>query len=208
MSTVLTRRQKQIYDLLRARAAAEGYPPTLDELCGELGLRSRGSMHKHVRALEQAGLIEPARGQHRGIRLRATGIPLLGRIAAGQPIEAIAVAHEVEVPDWLRGSRECYALEVRGDSMVEEGILDGDWVVVEHRAHADNGDIVVALIDDAQATLKRIEHRGNRIVLHPANSTMMPLEYPPHRVRIQGILVAQMRSYRSRRAIPPRRGHL
>ena len=120
-------------------------------------------------------------------------------------VEAVTDPHDVHVPDWLRSPGECYVLEVRGDSMIEEGILDGDWVVVEHRDHADDGEIVVALIDEAEATLKRIERRGRRVVLHPANSALAPLEYESEQVRIQGVVVGQMRSYRTHRPVPRRR---
>jgi repressor LexA len=160
-------------------------------------------MHKHVQGLVEAGLIEPMEGRHRGVRLRSgrgdanvDRLPFLGYIAAGRPIEALENPGEVEVPSRLRGRGRCYVLQVRGQSMVEDGVLDGDWVVVEARQHARNGEVVVALIDGAEATLKRIEQRPGSVLLHPANSAMAPLEYPPDRVRIQGVLVGQMRSYR------------
>jgi repressor LexA len=159
-------------------------------------------MHKHVQGLIEGGLVEPMDGRHRGVRLRRETVegpgrlPLLGRIAAGRPIEALENPEPVEVPERLRGGGRCYALEVRGDSMVEEGILDGDWIVVESRGHARNGEVVVALIDGEAATLKRIEQRPGVVVLHPANAALVPLEYSPDRVQIQGVLVGQMRSYR------------
>ena len=172
-------------------------------MCAALGLASRGSLHKHVQALVDAGLVEPLEGRRRGLRLASAGeqappvgtLPLLGRIAAGRPIEAIADAAPVEVPAQLRGRGRCYVLEVRGDSMVEDGILDGDWVVVEQRDTARNGEIVVALIDGEEATLKRIEQLPDACVLHPANGALSPMRFAPDRVRIQGVLVGQMRSY-------------
>ena len=123
-------------------------------------------------------------------------MPFLGYIAAGRPIEAIGHREEMEIPMTLQGTSDTYVLQVKGDSMVEEGILDGDWVVIEHRAHAQNGEIVVALIDGQEATLKRIEHKPGEVVLYPANSHMAAMSYPPDRVQIQGVLVGQMRSYR------------
>lgn len=198
--TALTRRQQQIYDYLRAHADAPA--PSLDELCRALGLRSRGSLHKHIRALVDAGLVEPLHGRQRGVRLAPGSgedtdtLPLLGYIAAGRPIEALANPEPVSVPPALRTQRPCYVLEVRGDSMIDAGILDGDWVVIEQREGADNGDIVVALIDESDATLKRFEARDGQIVLHPSNPTMAPLRYAPERVRIQGVLTGQMRRYR------------
>ncbi|ROR32550.1 transcriptional repressor LexA [Inmirania thermothiophila] len=193
-------RRREILERLLARARAGAPPPTLDELCAELGLRSRGALHRHVQALVAAGWLEPPRGRP-GLRLsaralaEAEGLPLLGRIAAGRPIEAVADPRRVPVPPALRTARPCYVLEVRGDSMIEDGILDGDWVVVEAREHARNGEVVVALIDGAEATLKRIEQRPGEVVLHPANAAMAPLRYAPERVRIQGVVVGLMRRY-------------
>lgn len=198
----LTTRQRSVYDYLRRSAAAGDPPPTLDGLCHALGLRSRGSMHKHIQALVAAGLVEPMGGRQRGVRLRqqepdhGTGLPLLGFIAAGRPIEAVEDSQVIEVPDALRSAGRCYVLGVRGDSMIDDGILDGDWVVIESREYARNGEIVVALIDGDQATLKRIEQRPGEVRLHPANAAMQPLVYAPEQVRIQGVVVGQMRRYR------------
>ena len=198
--TALTRRQQEILDYLR-QCSTEGVAPTLDAICADLGLRSRGSLHKHIQALVDAGLVVPMAGRHRGVHLTEAarpeddGLPLLGRIAAGRPIEAVTDDTRMQVPDALRSSASCYVLEVRGDSMTEDGILDGDWVVIEHREHARNGEVVVALIDDEEATLKRIEQRPGRTLLHPANAAYTPQEYPPDRVRIQGVVVGQMRKY-------------
>jgi len=198
----LTRRQQAILDYLREHAHEFAQPPTLDELCRLLGLHSKGSLHKHIQALVEASLVEPMHGRQRGVRLteqaaRPAGhLPLLGRIAAGRPIEAIADSETVEVPAALHTAGDCYVLEVRGDSMIEDGILDGDWVVIERRDQARDGEVVVALIDDEEATLKRIEQRSDRVVLYPANAAHAPQVYPPDRVRIQGVLVGQMRRYR------------
>lgn len=202
MAEGLTRRQRALLEHLVARARNGLPPPTLEELCAELGLRSRGSLHKHVQALVAAGLVEPLSGKQRGVRLshRAAAdpdtLPLLGTIAAGRPIEALENPEAVEVPPRLRGKGDCYVLRVRGDSMVDDGILDGDWVIIERRHHARDGEIVVALIDGEEATLKRIEQRPGGCVLHPANARLEPTVYPPERVHIQGVLVGQMRSYR------------
>ncbi len=202
MSTALTRRQQEIYDYLRDHHERFDHPPTLDELCQSLGLSSRGSLHKHIQALVDVGLVEPMDKKQRGVRLVYESkqndhiVPFLGYIAAGKPIEAIENQEEVEIPTMLQGSADTYVLQVKGDSMVEEGILDGDLVVIEHRRHARNGEIVVALVDGEEATLKRIEQRPDEVVLYPANSNMAAISYPPERVQIQGVLVGQMRSYR------------
>jgi repressor LexA len=201
MTQALTRRQQAILEYLRESQLRHTHPPTLDELCSALGLRSRGSMHKHVTALVQAGYVEPLSGKQRGVRLSEAKeddprtLPLLGRIAAGRPIEAVQDSQELEVPRQLRGKGRCYVLQVRGDSMIDDGILDDDWVVIEQRNYARDGEIVVALIDGEDATLKRIEQRPDVCILHPANSDLEPQHYAPGRVNIQGVVVGQMRAY-------------
>ncbi|PWG62418.1 transcriptional repressor LexA [Sediminicurvatus halobius] len=196
----LTPRQREVLEALRD-CAREGQAPSLDELCRRLGMRSRGSLHRHVQALVDAGLVQPMAGQHRGVHLTETAmedadtLPLLGRIAAGRPIEAVADSEQVAVPSWLRGRGRCYVLEVRGDSMADEGILDGDRIVVEHREQARNGEIVVALVDGESATLKRIEQRPDCVILYPANAAHEPQRYHPTRITVQGVVVGQMRRY-------------
>jgi repressor LexA len=197
----LTRRQQQIYDYLVENQEYFDHPPTHDELCEALGLTSRGSLHKHIQALIQAGLVEPMDRTHRGIRLvqqpeREEGIPYLGTIAAGRPIEALPQPEYLQVPDELLGSKPCYVLKVRGDSMIEEGILDGDYVVIEQRDTANNGEIIVALVNNEEATLKRIEQKPGKVILHPANASMEALMYSPDEVQIQGVLRGLLRSYR------------
>lgn len=145
-------------------------------------------------------------GKQRGVRLvetakkpvrpEASFLPMLGYIAAGRPIEALENPDEIEVPATFIGRRKCFVLRVKGDSMIEDGILDGDWVVIEQRDTAENGEVVVALVDDNEATLKRLQRKGRKVILHPANAAMEPMEYGASRVRIQGVLVGQMRSYR------------
>jgi len=196
----LTRRQQDIYDYLRDNASHFDHPPSHEELCERLGLSSRGSLHKHIQALVKAGLVHPMDGQHRGIRLveqdeSGEGIPLLGTIAAGRPIEAVAQRESIRVPDELTGDGPCYVLRVRGDSMIEAGIFDGDYVVIEQRTAARNGEIVVALVHNEEATLKRIEQRHGKVVLHPANADMAPMSYPPDAVQIQGVLKGLLRRY-------------
>jgi len=204
MSLSLTPRQQEIYDYLRENADQFDHAPTLTELCDALGLSSRGSMHKQVQALIDAGLVEPMNNQRRGIRLieheqeaaNDNEIPMMGYIAAGRPIEAMENPENMFVPPDLRSDKPCYVLQVKGDSMIDEGILDGDWVVIEQRDTARNGEIVVALVDNSDATLKRIEQKPGEVVLHPANESMSPMHFHPDQVKIQGVLVGQMRSYR------------
>ncbi len=199
--TALTRRQHTIYEYIRDHQDAWTQPPTLDELCIRLGLRSRGSLHKHVQALIQAGLIESMEGKHRGVRLKpiqeekAQGLPFLGKIAAGQPFEVFEIPETIDVPEFLRGKGNCYVLQIKGDSMIEEGILDGDLVVIEQRDCARNNEIVVALIEGQETTLKRIQQRPGKVILYPANSNLEPMVYSPDQVQVQGVLVGQMRKY-------------
>lgn len=201
MNQPLTRRQQEIYEYLRDHLHKFPHPPTLDELCTALGMSSKGSLHKQMQALIEAGLVEPMNNQRRGIRLTQSQaitdseLPMLGYIAAGRPIEAINHQESIQVPDALRTPKPCYVLTVKGDSMIEEGILDGDYIVIEQRSTARNGEIVVALVDGCDATLKRIEQKPGAIILHPANATMSPMSFSPDQVEIQGILVGQMRQY-------------
>jgi len=197
----LTRRQEEILEFLRANSDRFQHPPTLDELCVMLGLRSRGSLHKHIQALVSAGLVERMDGKRRGIRLLVDdldgeGIPFLGVISASRPIEAVPQAEFIQVPPHLRTDRPCYVLEVRGDSMQEAGILDGDQVIVEQRNTARNGEIVVALVRGEEATLKRIVQAPGCVTLYPENAAMEPMEFSPDEVEIQGVVVGQMRAYR------------
>lgn len=197
----LTRRQQEIHAYLQANAALVTQPPTYDELCHALGLRSRGSLHKHIQALIDAGLVEPMAGRQ-GIRLvewkeSKAVIPHLGSIAAGRPIEALSSLPEfLPVPDFLLSNRACYVLTVKGESMVEAGIMDGDLVVIEERESAFNGEIVVALIDGEEATLKRLKNNGDgSVTLIAENPAMAPMNYSADQVRIQGVLVSLLRRY-------------
>ncbi len=206
----LTRKQRKIIDFLLQNPEAFSHPPTLDELCAALGLKSRGSLHRLIQGLITAELIEALDRKHRGIRLTEKARKLgqesietphslryVGMIAAGQPIEAIEDVRYMIIPDEIKTDQPCYVLKVKGDSMIEEGIYDGDWVVIEQRCHARNGEIVVALVDKNEATLKFIEQYPHETLLIPANSQMKAQHYHPAQVEIQGVLVGQMRSYRS-----------
>ncbi|MDP2097480.1 MAG: transcriptional repressor LexA [Methylococcales bacterium] len=203
----LTRRQREIFEFLRDNYEKFSFPPTLDELCAALGMASRGSMHKHITALIEAGLVESFADQkNTGIRLTSRAqreyeacehaLPFVGSIAAGKPIEALENINYMAVPEVLKSDKPCYVLQIKGDSMVEAGIFDGDWVVIEQRSYAQNGEIVVALIEKSEATLKYIEQSPDKVLLIPANASMSAMVYRPDQVEIQGVLVGQMRSYR------------
>lgn len=203
----LTRKQQEIFDFLLQNQDKFPHPPTFEELCIAMGLKSRGSLHSHIAALIDAKLIEAPERKQRGIRLteyakqfinqpQAQGVlPFVGFIAAGKPIEAVENVSYMAIPEQLKTDNSCYVLRVKGDSMVEEGIFDGDWVIIEQRSHARNGEIVVALVDKAEATLKYIEQYPHEVLLIPANTKMAAMSYKPEQVEIQGVLVGQMRSY-------------
>jgi len=202
----LTRRQKQVLDFISGFVHDNGYSPSYEEIAEGVTLASLATVHKHISALERKGYVRRGFNQSRSIDVTAkfademrkqrpaTEIPLLGRIAAGSPVEAIAGNETLNFAD-LAGDKDTFALEVRGDSMIEAGILDGDLALIRKSEAADTGDIVVALIDDEEATLKRFRRRGASIALEPANTAYEVRILPPNRVRIQGKLVGLFRRY-------------
>lgn len=198
---MLTDRQRAVYEFIRTHIQRHGYGPKLREIAQHLGIRSRGTVHRYVRAVVDAGLIEIKAGRARGIQLSARDaadgvLPLLGRIAAGCPIEAIPGEDQLPVNASLVAPQR-YALHVQGESMIEAGILDGDFVIVDARSRPRDGDIVVALIDAREATLKRLQrHRDGGLSLHPANAALAPMRYAAERVQVQGVVIAQLRLYR------------
>lgn len=197
---MLSQRQQDTYRFIRDYIARRGHAPLLTEIAEGLGIRSKGVVHRYVQALADERLIALQPGRHRGITLTdeqaaQPTLPLLGRIAAGQPIEAIPGQDEVNLAEFFMGANR-FLLKVQGESMIEAGILDGDMVVVERCERADDGEVVVALIDGEEATLKRLQdNRDGTITLLPANSTLSPLRYEAARVRIQGRVIGQLRSY-------------
>jgi len=195
-----TAQQSRALAFIRDSLAAHGHAPTLEEIGAALGVRSKGAVHRLVQALVDKGHLTRESSGWRGLRL-ADGeseptLPLLGRIAAGHPIEAIPGEDTLNLTDFLLGPRR-YALRVVGESMIGAGILNGDTVVVEQADTARDGEIVVALIDNAEATLKRLKRRKDGLIELIAENPAMPtLIYPAARVRIQGVVVGQLRSYR------------
>lgn len=199
---MLTSLEQRMLRFISGYLERHAQAPTLTEIGQALGIRSKGTVHRYVQALVDKGCLHHTERGWRGIRLakqplphsHAT-LPLAGRIAAGQPIEAIPGQSELNFAEFVRDDH--YALEVRGDSMCEIGILDGDTVIIRSQATARNGDIVVALIDGREATLKRFERLGNTHVrLIPENSSMQAMVYTAQRVEIQGVLIGQLRRYR------------
>ena len=201
-TTILTRRQKQLLDYLGDYIGKHGYAPTLEEIGGHFGLSSLATVHKHLTNLEQKRLIRRKENLSRAIQMiaqrkkaSAIELPLAGRVAAGRPIEAIESHETIAVPEALVRKESSFVLQVKGDSMVGEGILDGDYVVVEERPSADNGDTVVAMID-GEATVKRFYREKGRVRLQPANERMDPIYVKDRDLSIRGVVVAVMRKYR------------
>ena len=198
----LTKRQKEILDFIREYLDEEGYAPTLQEIGASFGLSSPATVYKHVEQLVQKGYLRKAPHQGRGIQLvdpepiRTIEVPLLGQVAAGGPIEAVADPEMINLPPEFVGRRPTYVLRVRGNSMIEEQIRDGDYVIVEDRSTAENGETVIALLSEENATLKKYFREGPLIRLQPANPAMEPLIVSEEEVRIQGIVIGVMRRYR------------
>ena len=199
---MLTDNQRAVLSFIQRYIATHGVPPKLQEIAKGIGISSRGVAHRYVQALVDAGFLAIDKGKHRGIRLirenttqQENTLPLLGRIAAGKPIEAIPGEDEINLNDFF--GQNNFAVHVQGDSMIDAGILDGDVVVIEFRETANDGDIVVALIDEQEATLKRFKRtqQGRFIQLIPENKDMEAMVYEASRVRIQGVLVGQLRRY-------------
>ena len=202
----LTRRQRDVLEVIRTFIARHGYSPSLEELGRALGLSSVATVHKHVSHLVDKGLVRRVWNQNRSIDLvqeprgavdGGAALPLLGTIAAGSPLEAVRSDEEVAVPADMvpGGGRPAYVLRVRGDSMIDEQIRDGDLVVVEERPQARDGETVVALVDGQEATLKKLYRDGGSVRLQPANASMGPLILAADRVSIQGVVVGVIRKY-------------
>ena len=200
----LTRRQKEILEFIIEYVDSRGYAPTLDEIASRFGIASLNAVYKHLLALEEKGYISRSWNRARSIEvIKGIGnrgvagrtLPLLGYVAAGQPIEAIPNVESVAVPDFMSTRGRNYVLRVRGESMIEEHIEDGDYVVVEEREAADNGEMVVALLDGEYVTLKRFFREGRHIRLQPANPAFHPIVVEEDSVKIQGVVIGIMRKY-------------
>jgi repressor LexA len=203
----LTKRQKDVLDFVAKFVDDNGYSPSYEEIAHGLNLASLATVHKHITALDTKNYLKRGFNRSRSLDLgpkymqehrrpRELEVPLLGRIAAGQPVEAIEHRATLSFADFA-GNRDTYALEVRGDSMIEDHICDGDMILVERTAEVRDGDIVVALVSGTETTLKRLYHEpGGRIRLQPANSSLQPILVPASEVQIQGRLLAVLRKYK------------
>jgi repressor LexA len=209
----LTKRQKEIMDFIRSYRSEQGISPTQREIRERFGLSSFGTVQKHLKRLEEKGALSRDWNRSRGISpaeapASSRPVALLGLVAAGRPIEPFPDEESIEVPPSLLGKGDHFVLRVRGDSMIEDGIRDGDYVIVARRTQAQNGQTVVALVR-GEATLKRYYSEGTRVRLQPANAAMKPLTYESKDVTVQGIVTGLMRSYAapasSARTVKPER---
>ena len=198
----LTKRQREILDFLNEFIDQNGYAPSLEEIGRRFGLSSLATVHKHLTNLQEKGFIKRAWNRSRSVELlpsrvgtRAVDLPLLGNVAAGAPIEAVVSAETVSVPEDLVGKADTYALRVRGNSMIDEQIRDGDLVIVEDRKTAGDGEMVIALIQGEDVTLKKFYRDNGRVRLQPANESIQPLIVDAAQVQIQGVVVGVMRRY-------------
>ena len=206
----LTRRQKQVLDLIASFVEENGYSPSYEELAHGLNLASLATVHKHISALTAKNYLKRSFNHSRSLELgpkyvqenrrqrdaAALTVPLLGRIAAGRPVEAVENRATLSFADFA-GHPDTFALEVRGDSMIDDHICDGDLILLEKAAQAHDGDIVVALVGGSETTLKRFYREpGDRVRLQPANSMLKPIVIPARDVQIQGRLLAVLRKYR------------
>ena len=202
----LTERQRDILNFIRAFQSERGVAPTHREICDHFGFSSYGTVYKHLSLLEKKGLIRRDWNQKRGVEVvdeaapappAPSGVrelPLFGYIAAGRPLDVEVGDETIPVPEHLTSRGENYVLKVRGDSMVEDGILDGDLVIIARRERAENGQMVVANVN-GEVTLKRLYQEGESVRLQPANSMMHPIYAQARDVAVQGVVVGLMRRF-------------
>jgi repressor LexA len=200
----LTKRQREILDYLESYSEVNGYAPSFEEIADRFSYSSLATVHEHLSNLERKGYIRRGYNESRAIEIlpseafpRARELPLLGLVAAGAPIEAMTSGESLTVPDeFIRGAGNHYVLRVRGNSMIDEQIRDGDFVVVNERQSADNGEMVIALLNGSSATVKKFyRERDGRIRLQPANEAMAPIYTHENDITIQGIVVGVLRRY-------------
>ena len=198
----LTKRQREILNYLADFIQQHGYAPSLEEIGQRFGLSSLATVHKHLTNLEGKGFIRRSWNKSRSVEIIPTKhgaqsreLDLMGYVAAGEPIEAVATLESIAVPEMLIGNNRAYVLRVRGDSMIDEQIRDGDYVVVEDRKTAENGEMVIALLNNAEVTLKTLFRENDSVRLQPANRKMEPIVIRVADLRIQGVVVGIMRRY-------------
>ena len=200
---VLTKKQRRVMDYIGSFQELNGYSPSYEEIAEGLGYRSKGTVHKHLKHLVEKGMITKQWNRSRSIELvsepsdvKAVNRPLLGLVAAGEPIIAIEdLTEEISVPEDMIGFGDHYVLKVRGNSMIDEQIRDGDYVIVEERSYAETGETVVALVGGEEATIKKFYPENGKIRLQPANEKMLPIILPADSVQIRGVVIGILRKY-------------
>jgi repressor LexA len=193
----LTKRQKQLMDYLNRYISDNGYAPTLSEIGAYFGLSSLATVHKHLANLERGGFIKRVHNHSRALEMPQRGrVRLLGQVAAGTPIEAVENAETISVPEEFIRRDDTFCLKVKGDSMIDDGIRDGDYIIVEGRETAVNGETVVALIGNDATVKKFYREADGRVRLQPANSAMQPIMVAAGDLAIRGVVVGLMRHYR------------
>lgn len=203
----LTQAQERVYRFVRDFILEHGYAPSYEEIRAHLGFKSLNAVYKHLKAIEERGFLKiPWNNRKRAlellpIRTAAASIPFLGVVAAGNPIEPIEIPESVEIPESLLGEGDNFALQVRGNSMIDEGIREGDILIITKQPRAENGQTVVALVQ-GEATVKKLFHRGATVELRPANTEMEPIRVPEDHVEIVGAVVGLIRNYRHRVSRP------
>lgn len=202
---MLTERQQDTLDFIRRYSREHGRAPLVAEIAEGLGISSQGTTHRYIQALVDAGLLARQVGRTRGLRLLEDNsepealssviLPVMGKIAAGRLIEAVADESEIDLADMFAGKGR-FVLKVNGDSMIDKAIMSGDYVVIQSQPTARHGDIVVALVDGYDATLKTLLlNDDGTVTLMPANVNYEPVTLPAERVRVQGVVVGQLRTY-------------
>ena len=195
----LTRRQRQILDFVKKFIEEKAYSPSLQEIGEGFGLTSPATVHKHILNLVSKGLLKRGWNRSRSIEVlegkETAGLPLLGYIAAGSPLETVPDPQTIAFPWTEAGARNLYVLQVRGESMIEDHIQDGDYVIVQEQSTAENGETVVALLEGGEATLKRFYRENGTIRLQPANPSMSPILLNEGELKIQGVVVGVLRKY-------------
>jgi len=196
----LTKRQKEVLDFIGKYLSKNGYAPTFSEIAKEFGFNSKGTVYKHIKALCEKGLIQHEWNRTRAIEILDENsgfptVPVLGSVAAGKPIEAVVLPESISIPPTFMKRGKHFILKVNGNSMIDEHIADGDFIILRERDNAQNGETVVALIDGTEATVKKYYNKSGKVELHPANNEVETLILDPDRIQIQGVVVGVMRKY-------------
>ncbi|MFH1852109.1 MAG: transcriptional repressor LexA [Candidatus Neomarinimicrobiota bacterium] len=195
----LTKKQNEIFHYLKDYIQENGFSPTFEEIANRFGFKSKGTVYKHINAIKIKGGLTQAKNRVRGIEINMEygkrGLSVLGVVAAGRPIEAIEAPEEVLIPDGFFPGQRHFALKVLGDSMIDQHIADGDYVIVDNSKQPTDGETVVAIVDNQEATIKILHRTATQVELHPANKAMSPLVYAHDRISFNGVVVGVIRKY-------------